>query len=631
MALWTLRPYQHDAVDTLIKLAPRKQFMLLQAATGAGKTLMAAALMRHYTERWRFRCLFLAHKAILVRQALERMQTTFEDADVDVGCLCASVEKPGDVAGHIIVASPQTLAHRLDTLPRMDVVIIDECHRLPPKGHASLYADIIAAITRQRPNARVIGITATPWRLGQGPIYGPSTHSGTESWFDGLDVRISIRELQEQGWLAPLSVLACDLAPDLLTLPTGASGDFREDALEETLLRPLHLGSAVKAVQSLAADRHRIAAFCVTIAHARALAARFVAEGIKAAAIDSRADAQANQKALTAFDRGELRVLCTVGMLTEGWDCPQTDCLLMCRPTLSPALYVQMVGRGLRTAEGKTDCLLLDLSGNVLRHGAPNAPRQRRSGADELELYGSGRSDGNEVLRRCPFCEAMLPPDVGLQCPECSAMLYELTEDRQEFHSIDLDRLERLTRRGEKVRQTREEADARDREEQKLREEQAREQRARHKASLINQGEPIRVQLLHFTEPESYQIRNGAAAGALTLKVDLLVLVPGAGRRTVQLILDPEGAMGRKSRTCYWALQDTKNFWDRCGQGFFPTSRAGLKARWNTVTWPEYLVLKQTSGGWLRILWKEPKAPKTSKTPKTPKTRNIAARKNAAE
>ncbi|MDO5538262.1 MAG: DEAD/DEAH box helicase, partial [Desulfovibrionaceae bacterium] len=543
MPLWTLRPYQREAVDTLIRLAPAKQFLLLQAATGAGKTLMAAALMRHFTERWRFRCLFLAHKAILVRQALARMQTTFDDADVDVGCLCASVERPGQVSGYIVVASPQTLARRLDELPRVDLVVIDECHRLPPRGQSSLYADIIAAVTAKRPNARVVGITATPWRLGQGPIYGPGLKAGQEPWFDGLDVRISISELQVQGWLAPLTVLACDTAPDLLAMPVGASGDFREDALEEALLRPLHLGSAVKAVQAEARGRRRIAAFCVTIAHARALAARFCAEGIAAAAIDSRAGSEANALALEKFAAGELRVLCTVGMLTEGWDCPETDCLLMCRPTLSPALYVQMVGRGLRTAQGKKDCLLLDLSGNVLRHGSPNAPRQPRRGQEESEWGASGEGRREDALRRCPFCDAVLPPETGLNCPECEAGLFELTEEGRVFTRIDLERLERFTRRGEKIRRAREEAEASARAEEKAREQEAREQRARHRASLINEGQPVRVQLLSFTDPELYQVRNGPAAGAVTLKVDLLVHVPGFGRRSVQVILDPEGAM----------------------------------------------------------------------------------------
>ena len=613
MALWKLRPYQDKAVQTLVQLTRSKQFLLLQAATGAGKTLMAAHFMHYFTTRWHFRCLFLAHKAILVRQALERMQASFEDADVNVDCLCASVEKPGAVSGHVIVASPQTLARRLDALPRVDVVVIDECHRVPPKDQSSLYADIITAVTKKRPNARILGITATPWRLGQGTLYDAGSR-GHETWWDDLDVRISIRELQEQQWLAPLSVLACSPLPDLASVPVGASGDFREDILEDTLLKPLHLGSAVKAVQDHAEGRRHIAAFCVSIAHARALSDRFSAQGITAAAIDSRADAASNSQNLADFDKGKIRVLCTVGMLTEGWDSPRTDCLLMCRPTLSPALYVQMVGRGLRTAEGKKDCLLLDLSGNVLRHGSPNAPRLSHRASlldEERELRGG--ADKGESPRFCPFCEAILPADMELTCPFCRAPLYEITDSGQTFHPVNLDQLEKMMHRGEGVRRAREEKEAREKAKEKARLEKERQERARRKAELINKGEPVSVKVLASTNPEQYQVRHGPAEGARTLKFDLLVEVPDVGRRSVQVILDPEGNMGRKARTFFWALRDTQQFWERCTTLAFPQGRYDMLSKWNRVTFPDELLLKQTSGGFLRFIWKEPKKKKAAK------------------
>ncbi len=618
MPLWALRPYQEQAVQTLIQCTRSRQFLLLQAATGAGKTLMAAHFMRYFTDRWHFRCLFLAHKAILVRQALERMQASFEDADVNVDCLCASVEKPGNVSGHIIVASPQTLGRRLENLPRVDVIVIDECHRVPPKDQHSLYGDIISAVTEKRPNARILGITATPWRLGQGAIYSQAGQAQQTSWWSDIDVRISIRELQKSQWLAPLKVLACDTSDDLLSVPVGASGDFREDVLEETLLKPLHLGSAVKAVLMHAQDRSRIAAFCVSIVHARALADRFAAQGISAAAIDSRTDSRTNNEHLAAFARGDIRVLCTVGMLTEGWDCPATDCLLMCRPTLSPALYVQMTGRGLRTAPGKKDCLLLDLSGNVLRHGSPNAPRLSRPQAQCDEEGGYGQGNSGESPRFCPFCDSILPADTKLECPFCHAPLYELTEDGQAFRTIDLDRLEKLTQRGEAVRQAREEAESQRKAEEKARDEAAREARARRKALLINQGQPVKAQVLSWGSPEPHQVHSGPAAGASTLKFELIVHIPGTGRRAVRVLLDPEGAMGRRARTCFWVLQDTKNFWQACSGTPFPASKAGLLAKWPSVSVPEVVTLRESSGGFLRIIWKE-KAKKKHKQPQAPK------------
>ena len=602
-----VRPYQQQALDTLTALARKKQFLLLQAATGAGKTVIASCLMQYYTRNWGFRCLFLAHKAILVRQALSRMQASFADADFDVDCLCASVRKPGQVDSLIIVASPQTLARRLDDLPKIDLVIIDECHRVPPKDQSSLYSDVIQAVISKRPNARVIGITATPWRLGQSFIYGPEAGEGSDTWWDALDVHISIASLQEQGWLAPLQALVCEPDEDLVSLPVGLSGDFREDALEAALLKPLHLGSAVKAVQTHAAERRHIAVFCVTIAHARALANRFNEAGISACAIDSKAGQQANLQTLAAFARGEVRVLCSVGMLTEGWDCPQTDCLLMCRPTLSPALYVQMVGRGLRIAEGKKDCLLLDLSGNILRHGSPNAPRIRL-GRSEFEdaaaLYAAKEKDG-ENERYCPFCEAALPEGagVGLRCPFCQAPFYELQEKGKSFRSIDLAQLEKYTLQGEAVRRKREEAEARERAEEKARKEAQAKARAAKKAALVNKGQPVTAEVVTCSMPVSWQVRSGPAQGAQVLKFDLLLQIAGYGRRNVQDILDPEGAMGHRSRTTWWVHTETKEFWDRCGQGAFPLTRAAMVARWASVTIPSRLQVRQSISGFFKVLW----------------------------
>lgn len=606
-----IRPYQQQALDTLTALARKKQFLLLQAATGAGKTVIASCLMQYYTRNWGFRCLFLAHKAILVRQALSRMQASFADADFDVDCLCASVRKPGQMDSLIIVASPQTLARRLDDLPKIDVVIIDECHRVPPKNHSSLYSDVIQAVITRRPNARVIGITATPWRLGQSFIYGPAVSEESDTWWDDLDVHISIASLQAQGWLAPLSALVCEPEEDLVSLPVGPSGDFREDALEAALLRPLHLGSAVKAVQIHAEGRRHIAAFCVTIAHARALASRFCEAGITASAIDSKAGQQANLQTLEAFARGDIRVLCSVGMLTEGWDCPQTDCLLMCRPTLSPALYVQMVGRGLRIAEGKKDCLLLDLSGNILRHGSPNAPRIRTGKdalADVVALTCAHRKEGEDE-HHCPYCEAVLPESAGLHCPFCQGPFYELEEKSKSFRSIDLAQLEKYTRQGEAVRRKREEAEARKRAEEKARKEAQAKARAAKKAALVNGGQQVTAEVVTCSTPVSWQVRNGPAQGVMVLKFDLLLQVAGYGRRTVQVILDPEGAMGRRSRTSWWVHTQTKEFWNRCGKGAFPATRASMVARWPGVTIPSRLQVRQSISGYFQVLWNAVPAP----------------------
>ncbi len=596
-----LRDYQREAVERLLSLSRKRPFLLLQAATGAGKTLMASSLMRRLSEAWGFRCLFLAHRAVLVRQALGQLRASFQDLDLDVDCLCASLQKPGQVLGNIVVSSPKTLAMRLAQLPNVDFLVVDECHRVPPRGRPSLYADVFQAVEARRPGARVLGITATPWRLGQGAIHGP----GEDRWWSGLDCRISMASLQEKGWLAPLSCRIREAPRELASLPVGASGDYQEEALEAALLRPLHLGSAVAAVESEARDRTRIAAFCVTVAHARALAARFREAGIPAAAGAAGREGREHGCLRRAVGGGRRRGRCSGGMLTEGWDCPATDCLLLCRPTLSPALYVQMVGRGLRTAPGKRDCLLLDLAGNVLRHGSPNEPRLGLE--PEGEASSRSRRREAEDPARCPFCGALRPEGGALSCPSCEAPLFELEEGAGAFRELDLARLERLVRRGEELRKRRLEEERAAREAEKARVLAEREERGKRRAALVNGGEPFEAPLLSCSEPWPTRVGRGPAAGALVLGMELLVLVPGLGRVALKAVLDPEGAMGRRHRSCWWAFRETMSFWEAHGAGPFPASAAGLLRRWRELPRPETLLLRQGADGRIRPLWKAPK------------------------
>lgn len=164
----------------------------------------------------------------------------------------------------------------------------------------------------------------------------------------------------------------------------------------------IHIGSAVKDIQDYAAYRQHIVVFAITIEHAEALRDAFREAGYDAEAVHSKQPQEQRQYYLQRFDSGALRIVCNVGVLTEGWDCPNVDCMLMCRPTLSPALYVQMVCRGLRLSPGKEDCLLLDLSGNWKQHGDPNDP---------IVHWKNGSGKKKE--------EAVSGPSAGVECPKC--------------------------------------------------------------------------------------------------------------------------------------------------------------------------------------------------------------------
>lgn len=625
--MFTLRPYQRDALSALVAAAPSRQFLLLQAATGAGKTVVFCALARYYFTRWGMRTLVLAHRSILVRQAMDKLLCDWpagEDGDGGrrpaLGLVCASVSPRREADADVVVASPQTLKNHLDELPKVDVVVIDECHRVAPKNQESTYRAIIEAVLARRPGARVVGVTATPWRLGQGCIYGTRAAAGTVNWWERIDCRISMAELQRQGFLVPLRALSCpSLRGELAGLDL-SSGDYSEAQLAKLMSRPLELDSAVKAFLEHGAGRSRCVAFCCTIAHAAMLARRFRQAGIEAAAVDSGRETFDNQSRLDDFKLGRLRVLCNVGMLTEGWDCPEVDCLLLCRPTMSPALYVQMVGRGLRPAPGKRDCLLLDLVDNVGRHGSPNAPRivpGARAGEAGLPGQEPGERPGRPV---CQWCGALLPEGARpAACPECQGPLAVVNNTRLELLEVDFEHVERWQARGEEVARARRER-ARQLAEQ-LRE--AREAAARAKeeamARRLAGGRTFEARLVQMSAPAVHASSQGRLAGLSMVRCQLLFESaerPG-GLIPVSLILDPEGA-GAKSSGARWLSLLTRRFWDAFGgRRPLPRTCQDMLARWGELTPPATLPLKEGTKGFVNVQWPpEAKAGKDAKAGK---------------
>lgn len=405
-----LRPYQEKALSQIMEAMRGERFILAQAATGAGKTILFSAIIKLCMEQYRMRIGILAHREILVRQAKDKLLKVWPGGSGKVGVMCASVGKPDDPSLPVIIASPQTLVRRVDKMPPLDLVIIDECHRVPPKDVKSQYGTLIERMEDAYPKLRVLGVTATPYRLGHGYIYG-----GENDWFEKLHTRIGIADLQEEGWLVPLRAKqAEDISGELRSVKKSA-GEFNMGQLEAVMTRQVHLDSAVSAFKQYGESRAHVAVFCTTIQHAEMLCAAFEKSGISAAVVHSEMPAAVRHEALADFEAGRVRVICNVGVLTEGWDCPFVDCLMLCRPTMSPALYVQMVGRGLRTAEGKSDCLLLDLSGNCQRHGDPDHPF--------VEKCKSGKDDGSteeQQTKVCPNpqCKEIMPRTARV-CPQC--------------------------------------------------------------------------------------------------------------------------------------------------------------------------------------------------------------------
>ena len=377
-----LRPYQRTAIDAL-RGAYRagKRRPLLCAPTGSGKSAMTAYMLGRTSKR----TLYLCHRDELMGMISDDLTR----AGIAHG-LIGSTTRTADDGPRIDVGMVQTVARRLDRLPDYEFVVSDEAHLAMAKGWLSTL--------RRFDGAHHLGMSATPCRLDG---------RGLGEFFDDIVHGPTIRELTALGYLAPYRAWA---PPVDLAGVRQARGEYVMQDAAERMGATRIVGDAVAEYRKRA-DGLRALAFCCTVRHAEAVAARFAAAGIPAAHVDGAMDHDLRRERIAAFRRGELLVLANVDLLTTGFDCPEIDALIFLRPTQSLALYMQMVGRVLRIAPGKLHARLLDHAGVVMQHGLPDMAR-------EWTLDGRLKRDtAAPAARQCPECWAVFPP--ARVCPSC--------------------------------------------------------------------------------------------------------------------------------------------------------------------------------------------------------------------
>lgn len=323
----TLFPYQEAVIPDVLRSLRPDNPTLLVAPTGSGKTIMAAEIALHFRT-----VLLVAHRTEIVEQARTEMGKNVQ---------CMSIH--------------QALHHGP---PQVDLLIIDEAHR----SMASTYREIV----KKYQGAAVLGLTATPRRTdGQGLI----------DVFDEIVECSSVKELVESGHLVPYFALeAPDEALSQLAAMKKQRGDYVTRELSALMNCPRLVGDVVREYKKHGTGRKAVA-FAVSIDHSKAMTEAFIATGIRAAHLDGRAPKAVREAALKDLAEGRLDVLCNVNLFTEGWDCPSVSCVIMARPTASLTLYLQSVGRGMRTSPGKESLLILDHAGNIERHGEPDEKR----------------------------------------------------------------------------------------------------------------------------------------------------------------------------------------------------------------------------------------------------------------
>jgi ATP-dependent helicase IRC3 len=384
-----LRDYQIEAVEAVQAAAERGvRRPLVALPTGTGKTVVFSELIR----RRGGRALVIAHRDELITQACDKLRMV--DADLRVGVVQGERDEH-DAA--VVVASIQTLSRErrmARLLGRGDqrslfpadpftTVVIDEAHH----AAASTYRTAVAQLGGFDLDAGplVVGVTATPER-GDGV--------GLDAVFEEIVYQRDLLDMVRAGYLCDLRAVRVHVELNLDNLKVRA-GDFGDEELGRALIESAAPEHALAAYQQHAAGRKALI-FTPTVEVAQLMAEAFAGAGIAARWLSGEMAREQRAETLAAFRAGEVRVLANCMILTEGYDEPSVDCLIMARPTRSRPLYVQMVGRGTRRAPGKADCLVIDLLGNSRRHQLMTVASLAGLHPDEL----AGRTLAGAVAER---------------------------------------------------------------------------------------------------------------------------------------------------------------------------------------------------------------------------------------
>ncbi len=437
---FTLRPYQRQAVDAAVDYFRRRhEPALIVLPTGAGKSLIIAELARLA----RGRVLVLAHVKELVAQNHEKYRALGLEADI----FAAGLQRR-DSQGKVVFGSVQSVARHLPLFDGgFSLLILDECHRLSDDDN-SQYRQIIQHLRLSRPDLRILGLTATPFRLGTGWIYQYHHHGmvrGDENcFFRECLFELPLHYMIKHGFLVPPERLDMPvLQYDFSRLAPSLNGYYAESDLNRELFRQRRITPLiVSQIRQYGADKRGVMIFAATVEHAREILGLLPQD--QGALISADTPAAERDRLISAFRRQALRYVVNVAVLTTGFDAPHVDMIAILRPTESVGLYQQIVGRGLRLSPGKTRCVILDYAGNGHDLFFPEIGQAKPPGAGEPvqvfcpvcgfanTFWGKTAPDGGVIEHYGRRCQAWQENDDGERhqcdfrfrfklCPECGA------------------------------------------------------------------------------------------------------------------------------------------------------------------------------------------------------------------
>lgn len=454
-----IRYYQQEAIDALYNFFASIRDPLrnpvIALPTGTGKSVVIAAFIKHVMMRWPGqRIMMLTHVKELIGQNADKLLKLWPAAPL--GLFSAGLgSKQANMP--ITFAGVQSAIKSIGLFAAQDILIIDECHLVGTDENAS-YLKLIAELRKLNPRLRVIGLTATPYRLGLGLI----TEGGifTDIVYDATGVAPFNRLLAE-GYLSPLIPMPTKTVFDLSGVKK-LGGDFQSASLQKAMTREDLTKAAVREAMVAAEGRRAWLVFTTGVDHAEMTQRLLKAQGLRVGCIHSKMKGGRDEE-LQGFDEGYYDALVNADILTTGYDKPDLDCIIDLKPTMSPGLHVQKLGRGTRpfytpgfdldTTEGrlesmnagpKQNCLVLDYAGNTRRLGPindPRIPRKKGEGVGDVPVKACGKCGCLHHIsaRECVNCGEDFTFMEKIEEHASTAVL--IANDKLEVEVFDVDRV----------------------------------------------------------------------------------------------------------------------------------------------------------------------------------------------
>jgi DNA repair protein RadD len=394
-----LRHYQAGCTPAIVKYlkANPGKHPLVALPTGAGKTYCIADLIKFVRSEWKINVLVISHVKEILEQNYKSLSVYIDEK---IGIHSSGLGKRE--VESVTVAGIQSIYRNPARFSKFNLIIIDEAHLISPEDN-TMYKKFIAGIGKHI----CVGFTATPFRLGSGYIYGDG-QLFNKLVYDWTTAE-RFQQLVDEGFLSPLSTKRTALEMDTSGIKL-VGGDFNEKDLAERFDRDGVTNEAIKEIIAAGVNRNKWLIFAIDISHAEHIAEVLIRNGIKCAPVHSTMNESgfSREKVIEDFKNGTYKAVVNVNILTTGFDDPGIDLIAMLRPTNSPVLHVQTLGRGSRISPDKENCLVLDFAGNTARLGPINDVVVKKK--------GKGKEGGDPITKTCPKCNEILPPAVKI-CP----------------------------------------------------------------------------------------------------------------------------------------------------------------------------------------------------------------------